>query len=219
MAITRDIFLNKRFIVTGLLVVFSILFLGYFTESTKVNPVFQTLLVSATFFLVVPALYCKIVLGESLKNLGWQSGNFFRGVFASVVCIAIGLGAIFLLSQFTPFPEKYLLPRIVETNFLWFMIYELILVTFAVFLYESFFRGLVELFWLRSFGFWAIFFQSVLFIALLYLSDDLSWQRVPAILFSPLAGIVAYYSRSLWYSSAASWAFFFLTDIFLLVLH
>lgn len=215
----KEFFLNKRFIVTGLLVLFSIVFLGYFTQSDKVNPVFQTLLVSVTFFLVVPALYCKIVLKESLKNLGWQSGNFFRGVFSSIICIAIGLGVILLLSRFTAFPEKYFLPRIVETNFLWFMAYELILVAFALFLYESFFRGLVELLWLRSFGFLAIFLQSALFISLLYLADDLSWQRVPAILFSPLAGIVAYYSRSIWYSFAASWIFFFLTDIFLLVLH
>lgn len=214
----KELFLNKRFIVTGLLVLFSVLFLGVFTQSDKVNPIFQTLLVSTAFFLVVPLLYSKIVLKESLKNLGWQSGNFFSGMFVSLIAVTLALGLVVLFSRFTSFSEHYLFPVAVETNFLWFMVYELVLVTFTTLLYEVFFRGLVQLLWLRSFPFLAIFFQAALFVALFYMSNDLTWQRLPVLLFSPLAGIVAYYSQSVWYSWAASWAFFFLTDVFLLVL-
>ena len=214
-----EIFLNKRFIVTGLLVLCSIFFLGIFSQSDKVNPVFQTLLVGVTFFLVVPVLYSKIVLKESLKNLGWQEGNSFFGVLVGILCVALALGIMFLLSRYTSFTEHYFFPVTVQLHFFWFLLYELLLVSLTTLLYEVFFRGLVQLLWLKSFGLLAVFFQAALFVGLLYLSGDISWQRAPLIIFSPLAGLVAYFSRSIWYSWAASWTFFFLTDIFLLVIH
>jgi len=216
---TKEILLNKRFIVTGLLVLFSIFFLGMFSQSDKVNPVFQTLLVGVTFFLVVPVLYSKIVLKESLKNLGWQEGNSFLGVLVGILCVALGLGVVFLLGRYTAFAEQYFFPVTVQLHFFWFLLYELLLVSLTTLLYEVFFRGLVQSLWLKSFGILAVLFQAALFVGLLYLSDDISWQRAPLIIFSPLAGLVAYFSQSIWYSWAASWAFFFLTDVFLLVIH
>jgi membrane protease YdiL (CAAX protease family) len=215
---TAKSFLDRRFIVTGLLVLFSVFFLGFFSQSEKVNPVFQTLLVSVTFLLVVPILYSKIVLQESLKNLGWQEGRMFLGILSSIVSVAIALGIIFLLMRTTSFSEHYVFPVGVEMHFGWFVFYELVLVTVAAFLYEFFFRGLVQLLWLRSFGVWAAVLQSLFFFGLLFLGDDVSWQRVPMILFSPFAGAIAYLSRSIWYSFGASWVFFFLTDVFLLVI-
>jgi len=211
---------DKRFIVTGLLVVFSVFFLGFFGQdnNTAVNPFFQTMLVSITFFLVVPALYSKIVLKESLKNLGWQRGRIFPGVFFSIVSVTLALGAVFLLTRYTSFAVEYHIPMLAQSQFMLFLVYELVLVTFTTLLYEFFFRGLIQMSWLRSFGIWAIFLQTALFIGLLFLSDDISWQRFPVIFFCPLAGIIAYYSKSIWYSWAASWIFLFLTDIFLLVI-
>lgn len=214
-----EILLSKRFIVTGLLILCSIFFLGIFSQSDKVNPVFQTLLVGITFFLVVPVLYSKIVLKESLKNLGWQRGKSFLGVLTSILCVAGALAGVFLLSRYTSFAEHYFFPVTIQLHFFWFLLYELLLVSLTTLLYEVFFRGLVQSLWLRSLGLWAVFFQAALFIGLLYLSDDISWQRAPLIIFSPLAGLVAYFSQSIWYSWAASWTFFFLTDIFLLVIH
>lgn len=219
MTTTKEIISSKRFVVTGLIVLFSVLFLGFFTQTVKTDPVFQTILVSVAFFLVVPALYCKMVLKESVKSLGWQPGNFAWGILSSTFSVALALGVIYLLSRYTPFAEEYVFPRLVETNFLWFTVYELGLVTFTLLLYEVFFRGMVQMLWLRHFGFLAIIFQSALFALLLYLGGDISWQRVPVLLFSPLAGIIAALSGSIWYSWAAGWVFLFLTDIYLLVLH
>jgi membrane protease YdiL (CAAX protease family) len=215
----RDIFLRKQFIVTALLIFFTLVFLGIFSQSDKVNPIFQTLLVSVTFFLVVPVLYSKIVLGEPIRSLGWQAGNVFVGILASIVCVALALGAMFLFMRYTPFQQEYLLPVTAQLDFFWFLLYELVLVSLTTLLYEVFFRGLVQLLWLRPFGLLAVLLQAVLFMGLLYFSDDFSWQRAPLIVFSPLAGLIAYLSGSLWYSWAASWAFLFLTDIFLLVIH
>ncbi|MDP2837685.1 MAG: hypothetical protein Q8O53_00200 [Candidatus Moranbacteria bacterium] len=209
--------MNKRFIITGLLVVASLLFLGIFSQSDKVDPVFQTLVVSVAFFLVVPLLYSKIVLKESLKNLGWQSGNLFLGVFTSIISVGVAFALVLLLSRYTSFSTEYLFPVVVQTNFLWFLGYELLLVTAITLLYEVFFRGLVELLWLRSLGIWAILFQTGLFALLLYLAGDISWQQAPILLFCPFAGLIAYSSRSIWYSWGASWTFLFLTDVFLLM--
>ena len=208
----------RRFIVTGSLVLFSLAFLGFFRESESVSPVFQSLIVSIAFFLVIPLLYSKIVLKESLKNLGWQKGNMALGVLSGIVCVAIGLVAVFFLAKYFPFRENYLFPSLVETDFRWFVFYEIVLVGFTVLLYEAFFRGLVQYLWLSNTGIFAILVQSALFFALLYFSDDLIWQKAPLLIFAPLSGIIVYYSHSLWYSLAASWIFFLLTDIFLLML-
>lgn len=211
--------LNKRFVITGLLVVFTVLFLGLFSQSDKVNPVFQTFLVSITFFLVVPMLYCKIVLKEPLKNIGWQAGKLFPGIFLSLASISVALALIFVLNRYTGFGTGYSLSYTIQSNFLWFLLYEACLVPFMALLYEVFFRGLVQRLWLNSFGLTAVLVQSVLFAGLLFLADDLSWQRVPALIFSLFSGIIVYYSGSLWYAWGASWFFYFLIDIFRLVLH
>ena len=208
----------RRFIVTGSLVLFSIAFLGFFRESEVVSPVFQSLIVSVAFFLVIPLLYSKIVLKESLKNLGWQRGNSASGFLSGIVCVALGLVAVFLLEKYFPFQENYLFPGLVESDFRWFVLYEIVLVAFTALLYEAFFRGLVQYLWLSNIGIFAILVQSALFFGLLYFSDDLSWQKAPLLIFAPLSGIIVYYSHSLWYSIAASWIFFLLTDIFLLTL-
>ncbi|MBP9727918.1 MAG: hypothetical protein KBD27_00910 [Candidatus Moranbacteria bacterium] len=209
---------DRRFIVTGLLVLFSVFFLGFFSQNDKVSLLFQTLLVSVTFLLVVPILYSKIVLKESLKNLGWQEGKMFLGILSGMVSIVLALGIMFLILQTTSFGEQYVFPINVEMHFGWFVFYQLVVVTTVTFLYEVFFRGLVQLLWLRSFGFSAVILQALFFVGLLFLSDDISWQRVPIILFSIFSGAIAYFSQSIWYSFGASWVFFFLTDVFLLVI-
>ncbi|PIX89844.1 MAG: hypothetical protein COZ29_03070 [Candidatus Moranbacteria bacterium CG_4_10_14_3_um_filter_45_9] len=210
----------RRFIVTGVLVFFSLGFLIFFTESDAFSPVLQKLIVSIVFFLVIPLLYSKMVLGESLKNLGFQKGNFGRGVFISILSVAVASGVVVWLAfVFPSFHEQFILPASVENSFFWFAFYELVLVALSVLLYEVFFRGLVELFWLREFGVWSILIQSVLFFGLIALSRNISWQIAPPLIFCPLSGLIAYRSQSIWYSIVASWIFLFLTDVFFLIYH
>lgn len=211
---------NQRFIVTGLLVLFSLGFLGFFTESDQLSPVFQSFIVSIVFFLVIPVLYSKIVLKESLKNIGWQKGNVSAGILTGIASVVLASVAVVGLAlTFPGFREQYVFPVLIERSFVWFMFYELVLVTLTVLLYEVFFRGLVQLSWLRVFGWWSIVMQTALFFGLLSLSHALSWQVAPLLIFCPLAGFIAYRSQSIWYSFAASWVFLFLTDVFLLALH
>lgn len=209
---------NERPVITGLLVFFSLGFLGFFTESDTLNPVFQSFVVSVVFFLVIPLLYSKMVLKESLKNIGWQRGNLTAGVLWSI--LSLGCAAAIMVGlalTFPDFPAYSILPLSVETNFVWFLAYELVLVTLTVLLYEVFFRGLVQLLWLRSLGVWSIVAQAALFFGLIYFSQDISWAVAPLLIFCPLAGLIAYRSQSIWYSSIASWIFLFLTDVFFLI--
>lgn len=211
---------NRRFIVTGLLVVFSLGFLGFFPESDRLSPVFQGFIVSVVFFLVIPVLYSKIVLKESLKNLGFQEGNLTAGILAGIgSVIAAGAATVWLASSFPDFRAQYIIPVSVETSFFWFVLYELVLVAFVALLYEVFFRGLVTLLWLRSLGPWSVLIQTALFLGFAYLSSAISWQMAPILIFVPFAGFIAYRSRSIRYSFAASWIFLFLTDIFFLIFY
>ncbi|OGI14634.1 MAG: hypothetical protein A3E38_02795 [Candidatus Moranbacteria bacterium RIFCSPHIGHO2_12_FULL_54_9] len=208
---------NRRFIITGLLVLFSLGFLGLFNESDALSPVFQSVIISIVFFLVIPLLYSKIVLEESLKNLGLQRGNMSAGVLTGIVCVLIALAIVItLMLNFPDFRAGYAFPFVVETSFVWFILYELLLVPLVLLLDEVFFRGLVQLLWLRAYGIWAVFVQAALFSGFLYLTDDISWSRAPALIFCLFAGFIAYRSQSIWYSFAASFAFLFLTDVLML---
>lgn len=211
---------NRRFIVTGLVAFFSLGFLGFFTESDRLSPVFQSFIVSVVFFLVIPVFYSKMVLKESLKNIGWQKGDVSAGILSGIVCVALGAAIVVGLAlTFPDFRAQYVFPVLVETNFVWFLLYELVLVTFTALLYEVFFRGLVELSWLRQLGLWSIVIQAALFFGLLFLSQAIVWQMAPLLIFCPLAGFIAYRSQSIWYSFAASCLFLFLTDVFFLIFH
>lgn len=213
---------NKEFLVTSLVVMASLLFLGYFKESSQVSPALQSLIVAVAVFLVIPLLYCRIVLEQPLSRLGFQRGNPWAGIGGSVIALGLALSALFVLWNFTPLLESYRLPVAVEERFLFFVIYEVFLNGFFLFLFEVFFRGMILFLWLKDFRIWGVFIQAFIFAGILYLSGDLSEgvnpQILPMLLFAPLAGLIAYQSRSIWYSFGASWFFILLVDALVLIL-
>ena len=162
-------FTSKRFVITGLLILFSLGLFLVMPANDKVDDIFQGIVMGIAIFLVIPVLYCKIVLKESLKNMGWQKGKMLSGVLASIICISLALGIVFFLSRLTEFPQEYFFPVAVQTNFLWFMLYELLLVSFTALLYELFFRGFIQLLWLKDFGLLSVVLQTVLFGRSFYL--------------------------------------------------
>src|SRR3989344_407807 len=171
------------------------------------------------FFLVIPLAYCRMVLREPLSNMGWQRGEGIFGFFWPLLSVAIAFAGIFFLTwQFPAFAEAYTFPVAVETNFLWFVLYELFMVPFIVLIYESFFRGLVQMLWLQALGAWAILVQAALFTGLVYVSDGFTWETLPLLVFAPFAGYIAYKTHSLWYAFLGSWTFLFLTDVLFLIL-
>jgi len=208
----------RKFIVTGIVVFSSLAFLLLFTENKNVSPVLQGFIVGVACFLLIPILYSKIILEESLNSLGLQSGRFWSGAFSILSGLLLAGGIeIALVISFPIFREQYVLPRLIQMSFLWFIFYEIVLSTIILILYEVFFRGLVQTLWLKAWGVWSVVMQTVLCYTFFFLKDDFSWQKAPILIFCPFAGYIAYRSRSLWYSLTASWIFIFLTDIFFLI--
>ncbi len=208
----------RRFLITFLLVIFSLLFLFFFSESETVSPILQQFIVSIVFFLIIPLVYSRIVMKEPWENIGFQKGYFWTGLFLGILSVLFTFSIFWWTINFFPsFKESYVLPGIVQVSFWWFVFYELIVVSILLMLYEVFFRGLIQFFWLKDFGMWAILIQTLFFV--LFSINDISWQRFPLLLFCPFAGLIVYFSKSLWYSFVASWMFLFLVDIFFLISH
>lgn len=214
----KDFFLrHKEFIITGTVVLSALLFLGFFTESENLSPFLQSAIVSFAVFLVLPVLYCKIVMRRSLALIGWRKGSMFAGLIRSLMAVTSGLVFLFAIMHFTPLFAGARLPVAVERNFFIFVLYEVFLNGWITLLLEVFFRGFVMLFWLKRIGFLAVFIQAGIFLVLLFLSHGITPQTIPLLLFSPLAGLVAYQSGSILNSWAASWFFIFLSDAILLI--
>lgn len=179
--------------------------------------VFQNFVVSFIFFLAVPLIYSKMVLGEPLKNIGWQSGKMSIGILTSIISLVVaGMVIVGLAWQFPAFNAGYVFPVQVERSFFWFVLYEVGVVAMIVVLYEVFFRGFIQIFWLRSAGRWAVIVQSIIFISWV-LWGGVEWGQVPLVVFCPFAGYIAYQTQSIKYSFFASWLFLFLNDVFFLI--
>ncbi len=208
---------EKEFLITGGVIVAALFFLGFFTETPALTPILQEVIVSTAVFLILPILYCKIVMHRPLSELGFQTGFVWAGLGGTVLAVGIGLVMLFGILHFTPLLAGARLPALVEENFFVFLLYEILLNGFIVLLFEVFFRGFVLLFWLRRFGFLAVIAQALLFASLVFLSGSVNSSTIPFLIFSPLAGLVAYQSRSLLASWGASWFFIFLSDAILLI--
>lgn len=208
---------RKEFLVTGGVVVLALTTLLSLEQSPTLNQTLESLIASAVIFLVLPLLYCKIILRKPWSMLGLQKGSVWAGFGGSLIALLAGLVSLFGLMYFTPIFDQVRLPRSVEENFFIFLLYEVILNGWITLLLEVFFRGLVMLVWLRSLGFLSVLIQTGLFVGFLFLTNDITPQMTPFLLFSPLAGLIAYQSRSILASWGASWFFVFLADALILI--
>ncbi|MBI2439463.1 MAG: hypothetical protein HYV45_02595 [Candidatus Moranbacteria bacterium] len=215
----KNFFTNRRFFVTGFLVFFCLGFIIFFSGNETLSLAFQEAVVGVAFFLVIPTLYCTMILKESLKNIGWHWGELREGIFAGVVSLVVA-SFLFVVATFL-FPEikeAYALPLFVQKNFLWFVLYEMILVPFTIFLYEMFFRGFVQLLWLRQNGLWGVGVGVSLFFLTMFLQDSITWSLFALFLFCPFSAWIAHRSGSIRYSFFTQWLFLLLADVFLLIL-
>lgn len=187
-------------------------------ESKSLDSTVQEVIASGIFFLVLPVIYCKMVLREPLSSLGFREVRWLPAFFWGGVMLIVGGALLFLLLPVEGFREAYRLPALIERSFAWFVVYEVLVVGGIALLYEVFFRGLVMKLWLGSFGSLAIFLQAALFIGFIGISSGFSWQYAVLCYASPFSGAVAYFSRSIYASWLANWTLFFLVDLVFLVL-
>src|SRR4030042_2849593 len=162
--------------------------------------VFQQIVSSVAFLLVIPLLYIKIILREPLKNYGLQWGDRRQGILWMGLSLLMALLVFYILFHYTSLFQKYPLPNLVAKRFAFFILYEILLTGLFAFLYEFFFRGLATLCLSGVLGRWPIAFQFVLFTAFFFIAGELDRSIILFSIISPFAGITAYQSRSLLYS-------------------
>lgn len=200
--------LNKKSIFTVVLAIFCLLLHVMFPTRDH----FQKVIVSLVFLLVLPVLYIKIVLKESLKNFGLKLGNWRQGVIWLLISFTASLLALYLIYNFAGFAEKYYLPQRIIESFGLFAFYEVLIVGFFVALYEFFFRGFVMFSFSEKLGLNAIILQFILFVLFLVIAKDFNWTFAPYLISAPFAGVIAYKSKSLIYSYLFSLLFVVISD-------
>ena len=210
---------KEKMIMTTLFVCITLGLLYGLPESGSLDSTLQEIIASSIFLLVLPVIYCKMILKEPLSSIGLREARWLPAFFWGGVMIAVGGVLLFLLLPVEGFREAYRLPAFIEKSFKWFVVYEVLVVGGIALLYEVFFRGLVMKLWLGPFGPVAIVLQSALFIGFIGISSGFSWQYAVLCYASLFSGAVAYFSRSIYASWLANWALFFLVDLVFLVVH
>ena len=209
---------EKRFVGTTALIVFCLLFFAFFEESPELSSVLQGAIIALIFFLVLPVSYTRLVLREPLTNLGFRGTNHTVAVLWSIFLAMGGFLACWLLVyQYPSIVGEAIFPVLIETSFVWFTLYTLTLLPLTLFIYEVFFRGLVQILWLDN-NWRAVGIQWLLFIGLLQLTQGITFVDAPLLLTALTAGIVAKKTGSLWYAFLTSYLIVFLTDVLFLSL-
>lgn len=210
---------KEKMIMTTLFVCITLGLLYGLPESGSLDSALQEIIASSIFLLVLPVIYCKMILKEPLSSIGLREARWLPAFFWGGVMIAVGGVLLFLLLPVEGFREVYRLPAFIEKSFKWFVVYEVLVVGGIALLYEVFFRGLVMKLWLGPFGPVAIVLQSALFIGFIGISSGFSWQYAVLCYASLFSGAVAYFSRSIYASWLANWVLFFFVDLVFLVVH
>jgi hypothetical protein len=174
--------------------------------------IFQGLISSLTFLLVIPALYIKIILKGSFKSFGVQLGDKQKGLIWMGLSLLTAVLFLYVLLRYTSFSQNYRPPEIIVKSFVFFILYEIFLVGFFTLLYEFFFRGVVMLGIARRLGLWSILVQFLAFLGFFLLTGNFNWSIALYVIISPFAGITAYQSRSLVFSFATSLFFIIIAD-------
>jgi membrane protease YdiL (CAAX protease family) len=209
---------EKHFVGTTSLIAFCILFFAFFEESASLSSVLQGFIIAFIFFLCLPIAYTRLVLGQPLSQLGFRGADHVKALLWSIF-LAMGafLGSWALVYQYPDIGLQVTFPLLVETSFMWFVLYTLTLLPLTLIIYEVFFRGMVQILWLGN-TWKAVVLQAVLFSSLIYLTAGITWTDAPLLITACIAGIVAKKTGSLWYAFLTSYLSIFLTDVLFLSL-
>jgi len=209
---------QKQFAATGLMVFGALLSYYFFPFDEKLNDTVQALVSGAVFFLALPVLFVKLILKEPISSLGFRGSERRFGWISLPIVTISALCILYLSVRYYSVEEAYYIPLLAKGSFPIFLLYEVLFVGAIAFLYEVFFRGFVQLLWLRKFGLSAAFLQAAVSIGAVFFLAGMTWQEFPMMLAAFFAGFVALYTGSIWYSWGASWLILFLSDAYLLSL-
>ena len=202
----RKIMLNLG-IVLGCLTIFSFMPTGDFSqEVTK----------SLFFLFLIPLIYIKYILKKDFSHFGFNLGNKKIGFFSAGLALIISLLTIYLLTIYTSFSQNYALTFGLSQSFMFFLIYQLVLLNVPLFFQEFFFKGFVIEMFREKLGYFSILFQAIIYLAPLFIISSNYWNIIPIVLVSVFGGISAYLSRSFFYSYLFAIIFNILMDAFLI---
>lgn len=204
----NKIYIYKEQLATGMVFLACLALYLFFPT----NNVFQQIVSSIAFLLVIPLLFIKFILKKSFASYGVQKGDSRRGFFLMTLSIILSLLFFYALFQYTTLAKFYSLPSFVTQNFAVFVIYEIFLVGLFTLLYEFFFRGLVMFGIFKNTGYISILAQFTIFSVLFLASGGIAWSTILYMIASIFSGITAYQSRSLFYSFGATLIFIIIAD-------
>jgi len=198
----------KEFFVIILFIIGLLIVYGLF----PVRNVFQQVVVMATFFGIIPIVFNRFILKKELSEIGIKVGDWKKGLlWSGISIIIIGLGFLIIIYFFN-FLKHYTIPSLIIHDYKNFLFYEFLSVLPAVFLYDFFFRGFIMLTLEKRLLYWAIVAQALLFLILVLATGSPIWTLVPYLISAPLAGLIVYKSRSIFYSTALQFIVILLLD-------
>ena len=184
------------------------------------NSIYQKIISGIVFFIAVPMLYTKIILKKKIKsffNIDFSKRDK-NEIVVILMLLAIVLLTFFFIAKYTSFKDDYFLKDSVLVKKYWgFMAYEFLIANVFIITYEVFFRGFVMSYFLDKVGSWSVFIQFIFFLMLLILmAGKLPADFIYYIVVAPIAGMVAYRTKSIVYSYAFSFLSIFIGDIIFL---
>ncbi|MCA9364932.1 MAG: hypothetical protein KC736_03505 [Candidatus Moranbacteria bacterium] len=179
---------------------------------------FESFLAAFFFFLVVPFFYIRIVLRRPVSFLSFPLHFPYRNSvlsfgLASLVCVFL---LVVAFSYWSSFSQEYFVPGFLFDRFWLFLLYEFFVVFPLLFLYEFFFRGFLLFSFESALGVWSIVVQFAFLFFFFLFSDNSLLSVLPIILAAPFAGVIAYLSRCVFYSSFFVFLVVFFTDVFMI---
>ena len=188
---------NGETVITFTVVLVAMLLFSFFPAAD----LFQQVILSITFLLVVPYLYIKLVFEEKLENFGFKAPLWRDGWWLMPICFLIAGGFFYLIFKHTDFKEIYFLGDYTVTkNFFYLFLYEFLAINLFVVLYEFFFRGFLMFYLEKKIGVYAIFGQFLFFVLFMDILERGNLNYVFYYFTALMAGLIAYRSRSLVYS-------------------
>ncbi len=178
----------------------------------------QKITKSLFFLILLPMAYIKIILQKNLADFGWNLKNQNIAWRWGIAIIIFTLAIFYLMINFTQFKSGYILDNYIKNNFWWFLFHELIVINFIVFIYSYFFQGFLLTIFRERFRHWAIALQAGIFFVILLLAKNFLWQTAPFILLSVTGGLLAYKTKSFFYSYFAGIFAIIILDTYIIYL-
>lgn len=200
---------NKEEFITGF---FILSCLGLYSLFPTVDN-FQKIITLIVFFVLIPVLYDKFILKRNLTLYRTRLGEWKKGLLYSIGGIFFGILIILGLIKFSNLMDGYRVPVQITKSFGYFVFYELGITFLLVVIYEFFFRGFVMFHFVSLFKRRAILMQFLVFVLFLTLTSSFSATIIPYIIFSLIAGLIAYKTNSLLYSFGGQLILIIIVDV------